>query len=166
MPIMSEMTIRTAVDDDSSTIAAIWEAGWRDAHLGNVPDALARVRTTATFVTRARASIPATLVATSDGVVVGFVMVDHDELAQIYVDARHRGSGVAAALLDAAEHVIAASGYPSAWLAVIAPNERARRFYQRNGWLDDGEFVYRAATQDGAVDVPSRRYTKQVWTDS
>jgi ribosomal-protein-alanine N-acetyltransferase len=156
------ISIRAAVDADADDVATIWEAGWREAHAGRVPNALIRARTPATFTSRARANTAHTTVATVDGIVAGFVMVVHDELEQVYVDSQHRGSGIAAALLSAAERIIAAAGFPSAWLAVVAGNERARRFYDRNGWTDEGDFTYHAAVENGSVDVPCRRYLKQL----
>jgi hypothetical protein len=45
-----------------------------------------------------------------------------------------------------------------AWLAVVTGNARARRFYERSGWADDGELDYVA---DG-VAVPCRRYVKRL----
>ncbi|HEY6799739.1 MAG TPA: GNAT family N-acetyltransferase [Agromyces sp.] len=155
------ISIRPAVDADADRIADVWEAGWRDAHLGRVPDALLQARTTATFASRARSNIPKTLVALVDETVAGFVVVTADEVEQIYVDADHRGSGIAPELLVAAERAIAAAGFPSAWLAVVAGNERARRFYDRNGWTDEGEFIYRATVEHGVIDVPCHRYTKR-----
>lgn len=156
------ISIRAAVDADADRVADIWEAGWRDAHLGRVPDALIRARTPATFASRARAIIPATLVAIVDEAIAGFVVIIDDEVEQMYVDAGHRGSGVANRLLRAAEHAIGATGFASAWLAVVAGNERARRFYERNGWTDEGDFIYQATVENGLVDVPCRRYTKRL----
>jgi hypothetical protein len=45
-----------------------------------------------------------------------------------------------------------------AWLAVVPGNARARRFYERSGWADDGGFDYVA----GEITVPCRRYVKRV----
>jgi ribosomal protein S18 acetylase RimI-like enzyme len=97
-------------------------------------------------------------VATVDGEVAGFVMVVGDEVEQVYVSARHRGSGIAGTLLDEAERRVAAGGHATAWLAVAPGNARARRFYERQGWVDEGRFDYRA---DGLA-VPCHRYVKPV----
>ena len=158
------IVIRAAVDADADRVAEIWQAGWRDAHLGRVPDALVRARTPATFASRAQAIIPATLIAVVDGAIAGFVVIVDDEVEQMYLDAGHRGSGVASRLLRAAERAIAATGSPSAWLAVVAGNERARHFYERNGWTDEGDFTYQATVENGLIDVPCRRYTKRLDT--
>lgn len=47
---------------DVASLAGIWRAGWREGHLGRVPDALVAVRTAESFTTRAVAMLlcPAT----------------------------------------------------------------------------------------------------------
>jgi ribosomal protein S18 acetylase RimI-like enzyme len=159
---MGDISVRGAFGVDAAVIASIWGSGWREVHLGHVPDALTQARTVETFVSRAQENIPRTLVAAAEGQVVGFVVIVDDEIEQLYVDAAKRSGGVADALLSAAEARIADAGFPRAWLAVVADNARARRFYERCGWIDEGSFRYAAATQDGPVDVPCRRYAKQL----
>ncbi|MEU4242681.1 GNAT family N-acetyltransferase [Actinoplanes sp. NPDC026619] len=154
--------LRPATGNDAAAIATIWESGWRDGHLGHVPDELAALRTADTFRVRAAEHVADTTVAEIGGEVAGFVMVVGDEVEQVYVAAGHRGSGVSGALLAEAERLVAGSGHPVAWLAVVPGNARARRFYERNGWTDDGGFNYQAAHAGGIVDVPCRRYVKQL----
>src|SRR3954471_8568103 len=89
-------------------------------------------------------------------------MVVRDEVEQVYVAAAHRGSRVAGALLAEAERLVVAGGYGRAWLAVVAGNTRARRFYERSGWVDDGLFDYAAAVPGGVLAVPAHRYLKHV----
>jgi len=153
------MMLRPATDADAAQVATIWHDGWRDGHLGNVPDALLAARTTESFATRAGERVGDTTVAEIGGAVAGFVMVVDDEVEQVYVAAGHRGSGVAGALLAEAERQVKAGGHDRAWLAVVAGNARARRFYERSGWTDDGPFDYIAA---GDITVPSHRYVKAV----
>ena len=157
-----ELRIRPAVGTDAARIAAIWEPGWRDGHLGHVPDALVAVRSSADFAWRASGAIPHALVGEFADEVVGFVVVVDDEVEQVYLDPVRRGTGDAAELLRAAESRVAEQGFSSAWLAVVAGNERARRFYERNGWVDDGELSYVTAFEHGTVEVPCRRYVKDV----
>ena len=97
--------------------------------------------------------------ATVDNRVIGFVTVHNDEVEQMYVAAEARGGGTATALLQHAEDVIAET-FDLAWLAVVAGNARARRFYARNGWYDAGEFDYAAPVQGGTFIVPCHRYEK------
>src|SRR6266508_2280368 len=103
-----------------------------------------------------------TTVATVEGAVVGFVMVVGDEVEQVYVAAAFRGTGVAKILIGEAERQVRAKGHPKEWLAVVAGNARARAFYERAGWVDEGRFDYPAAAEDRAIAVPSRRYTKSL----
>jgi GNAT superfamily N-acetyltransferase len=56
---------------------------------------------------------------------LGFCIVDHDELDQLFVAREARGGGVAAALIDDAEARIAAGGARVAWLACAISNLRA-----------------------------------------
>ncbi|NED96398.1 GNAT family N-acetyltransferase [Phytoactinopolyspora alkaliphila] len=156
------VTLRAARPDDAPAVAAIWHDGWPDGHLGHVPDDLVAARTAESFATRAAERVDDTVVAIVDAAVAGFVMVSDDEVEQVYVAARHRGTGVAGVLLAAAECVVADHGRQQAWLAVVAGNARARRFYERQGWADDGPFEYYAPGGDGEILVPCRRYTKRV----
>ena len=58
-----------------------------------------------------------------------------------------------------AERQVTANGHHRAWLAVVAGNARARRFYERQGFTDEGPFDYPAA---GGIAVPCHRYTKRL----
>lgn len=158
----SDLCIRTATHADAPAIADIWHAGWPDGHLGHVPEELVAVRTEESFRQRAAERVAVTVVAEVGGTVAGFTMVVDDEVEQVYVDASHRGSGVADALLADAEARIRAAGHSRAWLAVVAGNARARRFYERRGWVDEGPLVYPAEGPDGPIDVPAHRYVKDL----
>jgi len=158
----STVAIRKAGSGDADDVAEIWRLGWRDGHEGLVPQELVEIRTDESFRTRAADRVPDTTVATVDGAVAGFIMVVDDEVEQVYVSAAHRGSGVAQVLIAEAERQVRANGHDRAWLAVVAGNGRARAFYERTGWDDEGPFDYAAATERGPVTVPCHRYTKAV----
>jgi hypothetical protein len=57
---------------------------------------------------------------------------------------------------------VRANRHELAWLAVVPGNARARRFYRRNGWSDEGLFTHHASGPDGPVLVPAHRYVKDV----
>jgi len=158
----SGVTLRPAVPEDAAEVAEIWYRGWCDGHLGFVPDELVSVRTEGSFLTRATKRVGDTTVAEVEGMVAGFIMVVGDEVEQVYVSTDHRGTGVAGVLMGEAERLVRDGGYASAWLAVVAGNARARRFYERSGWSDGGEFVYAASGKDGPIAVPCHRYEKDV----
>lgn len=115
------------------------------------------LRTLDDFRRRLPERVERTTVAVHDGEVLGFVTIAGDELEELFVADAARGTGTAAALIDHGEHQIARR-YNIAWLAVVAGNVRARRFYERQGWVDHGEFAYRA---DG-ITLTCRRYEKPV----
>jgi RimJ/RimL family protein N-acetyltransferase len=56
------------------------------------------------------------------------------ELYVIYVDPDHWGSSAGQLLIDQAHDVLSAQ-FGEAVLTVLADNPRARRFYERNGWV-------------------------------
>jgi len=70
--------LRPATPDDVEAIARLWHQGWRDGHLGHVPEALEPHRTLAHFRLRVPPRIHASTVATSAAGIVGFVTVHHD----------------------------------------------------------------------------------------
>lgn len=156
------ISLRPARSQDSEAVADIWYRGWRDGHLGFVPQALTSARTEQSFHRRAPLRLADTTVADVDGRVAGFIMVVGDEVEQVYVSADHRGGAVASALIAESERQVAAGGHSTAWLAVVAGNARARRFYERSGWSDGGLFDYGAADEGGSIPVPCHRYEKQV----
>ncbi|NYE72240.1 GNAT family N-acetyltransferase [Microlunatus parietis] len=156
--------IRLARPDDAAAVAQIWYDGWQQAHRGRVPDELVEVRTRESFDTRAAALVEETSVADRDGTIIGFIMINNDEVEQVYVAEAGRGTGIADTLLAEAERRIAAGGHSRAWLAVVADNTRARRFYERNGWTDEGLFDHLAPGPDGPIPVPCHRYAKPLTT--
>jgi GNAT superfamily N-acetyltransferase len=154
--------LRRATIDDVEAVATIWRAGWRDGHLGKVPGQLVAARTPESFSSRTTQRVDDTVVAVVDGAVAGFVMVVDDEVEQVYVSSGHRGTGVAAALLGEAERLVRSNGHERAWLAVVAGNARARRFYERVGWTDEGAFDYPAGSAGNTIPVPCLRYVKRL----
>jgi ribosomal protein S18 acetylase RimI-like enzyme len=159
---VSQFVIRSALNTDVDAIAALWHAGWSEAHIGRVPQELLAHRDARSFRQRVPIRLATTTVAVADGVLAGFVVTHNDEIEQLYVAAPFRGTGVAATLLTTGESVIRAM-YDKAWLAVVDGNVRARRFYERQGWHDSGTFGNPAwTTEETTILVPCRRYEKRL----
>ena len=156
------MSLRPAEAADADAVASIWYAGWGDGHIGNVPDELVAIRTKESFWARAAERIGDTTVAVVGDEIAGFVMVVDDEVEQVYVSGEHRGSGIAGTLLAEAERQVKVNGYDQAWLAVATGNARARRFYERSGWIDGGAFDYPASSDAGPIPVPCHRYLRNL----
>jgi putative acetyltransferase len=145
-----------------ATVADIWHAAWHVAHPGRVPDGLTEARTLAAFHERTPARVSDTTVAEVDGTVVGFIMIAGDEVEQVFVDPAHHGSGIAAPLLAEAERQVGAAGYAQTWLAVVVGNARARRFYEKHGWVDEGDLPYVVTAGGATYTSPCRRYVKHL----
>ena len=156
-------TIRPAGDADMAAVAVLWHEGWHDGHAGHVPDGLTAVRTLDAFHERTPSRVADTAVAVSGtGALLGFVMVVGDEVEQVFVGRASRGTDLAARLLTEAERRVAAAGHSSAWLAVVAGNARARRFYEKQGWVDTGDLPYEVTAGGRTWTSPCRRYVKEV----
>lgn len=144
-------------------VAEIWHEGWHDGHARHVPEGLTNARTLDAFRQRAAARVGDTTVAVSDdGRVLGFVMVVGDEVEQVFAARSARGTGLAGRLLAEAERQIASAGHDVAWLAVVDGNARARAFYAREGWHDEGDLPYVVTAGGQEFVSPCRRYEKWV----
>ena len=91
--------IRDAQESELDALATVWHEAWRDGHEALVPAELTKRRTRERFRERLQAAIADVRVAGPPGAPVGFSMLKGGELYQLFVSARARGSGVAAALI-------------------------------------------------------------------
>lgn len=64
------------------------------------------------------------------------------EVERFYVDAPWQGRGVAAPLMDAVVGAARQGQHDRLWLAVWTQNPRARRFYEKQGFLVAGSTTY------------------------
>jgi GNAT superfamily N-acetyltransferase len=149
--------LRPATADDIEPLARLWHEGWHDGHAGHVPQEAHAHRRLDDLRQKVPPRLPHTTVAAVVDELLGFTTVLGDEVEQLYVVPAARGTGVAAALLDHAEGLVART-HDRAWLAVVAGNARARRFYERRGWAHVG------AIANAADDtfIPALRYEKVV----
>lgn len=158
------INIRAAEQTELDQLAQVWFDAWRDAHAQIVPAELARLRTLENFRERMQKELPKVRVAGSPGEPVGFCLVKDDELYQLFVAARARGTGVAAALMADGEALLAESGVETAWLACAIGNERAARFYEKCGWRRTGTMTNEAETSEGTFLLQVWRYEKTLIT--
>jgi GNAT superfamily N-acetyltransferase len=68
----------------------------------------------------------------------------HGHVSILAVARDAEGQGIGAALLAAAEEWARANGFTRLTLSVFAENDRARRFYERQGWRPEIETWYKA----------------------
>lgn len=147
------MIIREATVEDARAIALVHVTAWQTAYRGLMPDAvldqLSVDERTARWVRiLSTAETSHTLVAEQDDGILGWVSIGpgrdegraHEgEVWAIHVDPNSFSQGVGRALMHAAEETLRGMGFTHAFLWVLEGNERATAFYERNGWLPDGE---------------------------
>src|SRR5262245_2993293 len=102
---------------------------------------MVRYRTPENFRQRMRDNIEHVRVAGPVGAVLGFSMFKGDELNQFYVASAARGTGLAAEMLKDAEQTLLSRRVRNPWLACAIGNDRAARFYAKNGWRRVGNTV-------------------------
>ena len=176
------ISVRPATLDDSERIADIHVRTWQAAYAGVMPqDFLDDLDIDARTAMWRRAIDGGTLpgaifLAEVDSEVVGFIAVGRyrqseggpdpavGEVFAIYVAAEHWSTRAGHALMRAAVDHFTDHGVAEIRLWVLADNPRARRFYERFGYVADGETRIEdiAADYPGARPVDELRYTLHV----
>lgn len=147
------VTIRWAVPADALALSEIHVRAWQAGYRGLLPDSLLDNLSAAERLPRWRERLTAeaerVLVAELDGQVAGWLVIgpqrDSDldpqrigEIYAIYVDPSAWRRGCGQALLTRALAELRAQGLAEATLWVLRSNERARRFYEAQGFQADG----------------------------
>ncbi len=156
------MKLRSANPNDLERLADIWHQGWQAVHAPLLPEEIARFRTRENLKELLTVTFPAVTIADRDSAIAGFVITKTDELYQLYVTDEARGTGVAAELLQDAESRIAADGHDVAWLVCAIGNDRAARFYEKNGWYLAKTYVAEVPTAEGTFPLEVWRFEKQL----
>ena len=156
---MTDVVVRLALVEDAEGFVRAHELAW-DATLGPIVGrSLGDLAPLEERVERYRSGLAKPLpgvgawVADREGDIVGVALRIGSELRDLYVVPAAWGTGVAAALMQAAVDAIRTDGAPEASLWVGEENARARRFYEREGWEDSGET---RASQLGPTEVRYR----------
>jgi GNAT superfamily N-acetyltransferase len=149
----TQLRVRRAVESDCDTIAAVHVHSWQWAYRGLIPNAALDSLTVTERVPGWRAALAAgsshrIWLAEEDELGMGFAAWgparDPDarqgtvELYALYLELAAAGSGVATALVSAVTREMHEHGHARATLWVLEGNARARRFYERSGWRDEG----------------------------
>jgi GNAT superfamily N-acetyltransferase len=156
------MTVRAAEHADVPELIRIWHDGWHDAHARIVPAEMTRVRTIDNFRQRVAGALSAMWLVGEVGAPLGFYVLKSDELHQLYVCEKARGTGVGATLLSDAEMRLGRNGIEVAWLACAIGNDRAARFYEKSGWRRAGTVGIDVGTPAGIMPLDVWRYEKRL----
>jgi len=134
--------IRRARRDEGPTLAAVCELASLAA-LGHIfpPEAFPYPREAvhARWVAAVRDRKARTLIALDEDQPVGAALVTKGWLQGLYVVPELWGTGLAGTLHDQALDEVRALRSKSCRLWVLEDNMRARRFYERRGWRENGE---------------------------
>jgi GNAT superfamily N-acetyltransferase len=146
------MLIRPATPADAAAIARVDVASWRAAYQHIMPDTYLdglsveeKAASWAARIAREQWRGKRTLVAEDPALgVIGYATVGPDPgsddgmLLLMYVLPDRWRIGIGRALMQAAADALRMLGYKRAVLSVLEANERARRFYESEGWAPDG----------------------------
>ncbi|WIY02655.1 GNAT family N-acetyltransferase [Amycolatopsis mongoliensis] len=153
--------IRPATVADAAAIGEVHVASWQAAYAGLIPaDFLARLSAeprAASWARRIGDGGPV-LVAEEDGVIVGFAAYGDGRLYALYLLPEYWGRGLGRALHD---RVVEELSGDSVVLWVLSTNERAKAFYVRQGWVDDGA-TQTETIDEGRVTLEERRYRRSL----
>lgn len=160
----AQLTIRNTTIDDIGTIHELATHIWRATYSGSIPDDDIDAFLASAYSSRSLSGAVNRLgdgfvVVERAGQVIGYAMAglnreSEPELYAIYVEPAYHGIGAGLLLWNAARAALARQGHPRMCCWVLATNERARRFYERQGAIltEEREF------QIGATAVPEARY--------
>jgi ribosomal protein S18 acetylase RimI-like enzyme len=146
------LRLRPARTDDAADVAGVHVRSWQVGYRGLLPDDyLDGLRPEDRMSRYAFGSTdpndPSTILASEDDVICGFVTTgpcrdsnpgDEGEVLALYVDPEVWGLGVGRRLMAEAREQLVQRGCTDAVLWVLVGNDRAQRFYRRDGWLSDG----------------------------
>ena len=150
-----ELVIRPALPGDADAVARVHVESWRSAYRGLLPAEYLAGLTVEDRAPRWRERLrhigarEDVITAVRGGTIVGFASSgparDSDcddrvcgELYAIYLLEHEWGGGAGRALHEAAVAALREARFADATLWVLDTNDRARRFYEREGWAADG----------------------------
>ncbi len=167
--------VREATPGDAAGIAEVHVASWKACYRGQMPDEVLDNLVVADREKQWASALDGDVrgdgifVGVADGQIVGFSSCgraggDHaiegaGDLSTLYLLPSWWGRGLGAALHELAINRLTERGYPVAMLWVLTANERARTFYEKQGWSWDGyEKMYH---RDG-FEIPELRYRREL----
>lgn len=181
MPAELPVVIRAATRADADGITDVQVASWRAGYAHVFPDS---VLYAADFDSSRRAfwnswrfapghRVAVALTQTADGAerVIGFSsfgpererargFTGRGEVWAFYLHPDEWGSGVASDLMRHVETRLQAEGFTTAVLWVLDDNPRARRFYEKHGWVATG--IEASFDEYCEVRVPEVEYRKEL----
>jgi GNAT superfamily N-acetyltransferase len=163
--------LRRAEPADAMAVARVHVRSWQAAYRGLLPDEYLdglRPEDRATSYTFGglEPDHPATIVSVEGEMIRGFATIGPSRdagtegigaLHALYVDPDSWDTGLGRTLIGEARQQLAGQGFEQAVLWVLVGNERAERFYRKDGWAADGS---RRSDEVWSVAIDEVRYRR------
>lgn len=171
--VIAGIAVRPADITDAAQISAVEARSWRAAYAGLMPDAyLDELGAPERAIARWQGALArdasrgrCTVLAEAGGSVAGYAVVGPDDGSSdalvhlLYVRPDCWGMGVGRALMQRSHEWFAERGYGRAALWVLHANDRARRFYEHDGWRADGAV---SSSDYGGVSLTAMRMVRDL----
>jgi GNAT superfamily N-acetyltransferase len=154
--------VRKALIADVPQVASLYHSVWHETQAAFWPRAECLRRSPEFFIERMTRMVPTTLVGEYQAAVVALAAWEEDHLLSFYFAKAHRGTGMAEALLAATEEAMRKEGTTEAKLDCGIGNSRARRFYERMGWVYRNDISKLVLNGSAEIGVPFWRMTKSL----
>ena len=131
---LRRLRLRNGTEANIDDVIRIWRDVWRDSYasfFGVTADEMEWLNGAWHELLPVARDI---VLAELNGCVVGFCLRDGPIVEDLWVDPVHCSRGIGPRLLDHALRAMRADGYRTATLFCLEAAERARHFYEREGW--------------------------------
>ena len=160
------MEIRRMLCSDEAEVGRLYVKSWRAGYRGLLPqdylDGLGEWRWNSKFT-----DIPGSFVITDGDIIAGHscarpaadeAMSGWGEVWTLYVLPEYWGKGYGSALLRNSVEWLSEQGFNRVYLWALDTNIRARRFYEKHGFCENGD---KMSCEIGGTTVTDIRYIKQ-----
>ncbi|MCH5280819.1 MAG: GNAT family N-acetyltransferase [Lachnospiraceae bacterium] len=137
-------------NDDKYAISRIYEESWKSAYAGIIPQSYLESISGDNWIDKLDNAERNTLIMIEDGKMIGTSSYgrsrfadyeDYGEIISIYFLPQYMGKGYGKKLLEAVMRELFILGYADIFLWVLEENQRARRFYEKAGFVFSGNYL-------------------------
>lgn len=159
---------KTEASDDFVAIGNIYVKSWQTAYRGIVSQDYLDSLSGGWWAQRIAESRYNDYVVVEDGRYIGTSstgaardekLADYGEIISIYLLPEYFGKGYAEPLIKFVENALKEEGYKNIYLWVLEDNIRARKFYEKQGFLANGDTTTMEISGEVLVEV---RYVKEL----